>query len=301
VSRRNLLGIEPLDAQEIEHILDRADRFYADGPKKHGTLHGKTVVNLFMEASTRTRTSFETAAKRLSADVVNVSESFSSAQKGETLLDTARNLDALGPAVLVLRHRSSGAPHLVAKHVKAAVVNGGDGTHEHPTQALLDAGTIRRHKGRIDGLVVTIVGDVAHSRVARSNVFCLTKLGAEVRVAGPRTLVPLGVEELGVRAFDRVEPAVEGADVVMVLRLQKERMTAGYLPDLRDYSRYFSVNAAVLRAAKKDAIVMHPGPINRGVEIASDVADGSRSVILEQVAYGVAVRMAVLERFASRP
>lgn len=293
-----LLGIEPLAAPDLVAILDRADALYASGNEKHGAMNGKTVINLFMEPSTRTRTSFEIAAKRLSADVVNVSESFSSAKKGETLLDTAKNLDAMKPAVIVLRHGSSGAPAMVAKAVSARVVNAGDGSHEHPTQALLDCGTIRRHKGRVEGLVVTIIGDILHSRVARSNLFALNKLGATVRVAGPRSLLPRGVEALGCSAFDRIEPALEGADVVMVLRLQQERMASGFIPSLRDYSRFFGVNAKNVRAAKHDAIVMHPGPINRGVELTSDVADGARSVILDQVAYGVSVRMAVLEMLA---
>jgi aspartate carbamoyltransferase catalytic subunit len=295
---RHLLGIAPLDASALVAILDRADANFdakANEPVRRNALAGKTVVNLFMEPSTRTRTSFEIAAKRLSADVVNVSESFSSSAKGETLLDTCRNLDSMAPKIIVLRHRSSGAPHLVADRVKASIVNAGDGTHEHPTQALLDCGTIRRHKKKLEKLIVTIIGDIAHSRVARSNVFALSKLGAEVRVAGPRTLLPVGVEALGTQVFDRVEPALEGADVVMVLRIQNERMNGGYLPNTRDYSRYFGINAENLRLAKKDALVMHPGPINRGVEITSDIADGERSVILEQVAYGVAVRMAVLE------
>jgi aspartate carbamoyltransferase catalytic subunit len=300
---KHLLGIEPLDRQTITSILDRADASFdpkTSQPARRNTLAGKTVVNLFMEPSTRTRTSFEIAAKRLSADVVNVSESFSSSQKGETLLDTCKNLDAMGPAVLVLRHKSSGAPNLVAGRIRASVVNAGDGTHEHPTQALLDCGTIRRHKKRIEGLVVTIIGDIAHSRVARSNVFALGKLGAEVRLAGPRTLLPMGIETLGASVFDRIEPALEGADVVMVLRVQNERMTGVHLPNIRDYSRYFGVDAERLGLAKKDAIVMHPGPIHRGVEMTSDVADGARSVILEQVAYGVAVRMAVLEMLATK-
>ena len=299
---KHLLAIEPLDKKTLVEILDRADASFDEKtqePVRRNSLAGKTVVNLFMEASTRTRTSFEIAAKRLSADVVNVSESFSSSQKGETLLDTCKNLDAMGPAIIVLRHKSSGAPNLVADRIRASVVNAGDGTHEHPTQALLDCGTIRRHKKRIEGLAVTIIGDIAHSRVARSNVHALGKLGAEVRVAGPRTLLPLGIDALGARVFDRIEPALEGADVVMVLRVQNERMNGGYLPNTRDYSRFFGVNAENLRLAKKDALVMHPGPINRGVEMTSDVADGERSVILEQVAYGVAVRMAVLELLAS--
>jgi len=293
----HLLGIETLDKSTIVALLDRADVLHG-GKASADVLAGRTVVNLFMEPSTRTRTSFEIAAKRLRADVVNVSESFSSAKKGETLLDTARNIDAMGPAVIVLRHGSSGSPALIAKHVRARVVNAGDGTHEHPTQALLDCGTIRRRKKRIEGIVVTIVGDILHSRVARSNLHALGKLGAVVRLAGPRSLLPQGIDALGALVYDRVEPAIEGADVVMVLRLQHERMAGGYVPSLRDYSRFFGINAKNIRASKPDAIVMHPGPINRGVELTSDVADGPRSVILDQVAYGVSLRMAVLESVA---
>ncbi len=296
--KQNLLGIEPLTKEEVVGVLDRADELYATDNAKSDAMAGKTVINLFMEPSTRTRTSFEIAAKRLSADVVNVSESFSSSKKGETLLDTAQNLDAMKPSAIVLRHASAGTPQMLSRVVRACVINAGDGSHEHPTQALLDCGTMRRHKGNLEGLVVTIVGDVMHSRVARSNLFALAKLGATVRVAGPRSLLPPGIEKLGAEVFDRVEPAMEGADVVMVLRLQQERMNGGYVPSLRDYSRFFGINARNVRAAKHDAIVMHPGPINRGVEITSDVADGGRSVILDQVAYGVSVRMAVLEMLA---
>jgi aspartate carbamoyltransferase catalytic subunit len=296
---KHLLGIEPLDKATITALLDRGDAIH-DGQKPSDVLAGRTVINLFMEPSTRTRTSFEIAAKRLRADVVNVSEAFSSSKKGETLLDTSRNIDAMKPAVIVLRHGSSGSPALIAKHVAAAVVNAGDGTHEHPTQALLDCGTIRRHKKRMEGVTVTIVGDILHSRVARSNIHALGKLGATVRVAGPRSLLPRGVEEMGAIVYDRVEPALEGADVIMVLRLQHERMAGGYVPSLRDYSRFFGINAKNVRAAKHDAIVMHPGPINRGVELTSDVADGARSVIMDQVAYGVSVRMAVLEKVAAK-
>jgi aspartate carbamoyltransferase catalytic subunit len=290
----HLLAIESIDKATLLALLDRADAIHA-GKKATDVLAGRTVVNLFMEPSTRTRTSFEIAAKRLRADVVNVSESFSSSKKGETLLDTARNIDAMAPAVIVLRHGSSGSPAMIAKAVRARIVNAGDGTHEHPTQALLDCGTIRQKKKRIEGLTVTIVGDILHSRVARSNVHALAKLGAVIRLAGPRSLLPRGIEELGALVYDRIEPAIEGADVVMVLRLQHERMAGGYVPSLRDYSRFFGINAKNIRAAKPDAIVMHPGPINRGVELTSDVADGARSVILDQVAYGVSVRMAVLE------
>ncbi|HEX4462783.1 MAG TPA: aspartate carbamoyltransferase catalytic subunit, partial [Polyangia bacterium] len=242
---KHLLGIEGLGADELTQILDLADTFAEINTrpiKKVPTLRGKTVINLFLEASTRTRTSFEIAAKRLSADAINISGSTSSTTKGETLLDTARNLMAMAPDVIVLRHASSGAPHFIAQHVDAAVVNAGDGTHEHPTQALLDCATIRKHKGRIDGLTVAIVGDIAHSRVARSDILALTKLGAKVRVAGPRTMLPVGIEEMGAEVFERVEPAVEDADVVMMLRIQAERLHgAGLFPNTREYSRYFGL------------------------------------------------------------
>lgn len=296
-AHRHLLGIEGLSKEELVTILDLADLF-GGGPEgcavRLPLLRGKTVVNVFAEASTRTRTSFEIAGKRLSADVINLSFSTSSVTKGETLLDTAKNLDAMRPDVIVLRHASSGAPHVVARQVAAAVVNAGDGMHEHPTQALIDCATIRRHKGRFEGRVVAIVGDIAHSRVARSNLLALTKLGARVRVAGPRTLLPAGIASMGAEVFDRVEPALEKADVVMVLRLQKERQEAGLIPNVRDYARHFGVNARRLAAARKDAIVLHPGPMNRGVEIDPAVADGDRSLILHQVTAGVAVRMAAL-------
>jgi aspartate carbamoyltransferase catalytic subunit len=294
---RHLLGIEGLSAGDLTTILDLGERFLeiATRPiKKVPTLRGKTVINLFLEASTRTRTSFEIAAKRLSADAVNISGSASSTTKGETLLDTARNLDAMAPDVVVVRHAQAGAAVMLAKALRASVVNAGDGAHEHPTQALLDCSTIRAHKGRIDGLVVTICGDIAHSRVARSNLLALQALGARVRLAGPRTLLPLGVEQLGAEVHDRIEPALEGADVVMMLRIQKERQQGGRFPSTREYSRYFGLNERRLALAKPDAIVMHPGPINRGVELDPAIADGPRSVILDQVARGVAIRMAVL-------
>jgi aspartate carbamoyltransferase catalytic subunit len=258
------------------------------------TLRGRTVINLFLEASTRTRTSFEIAAKRLSADAVNLSGSASSTVKGETLLDTARNLQAMRPDVIVIRHAASGSPHFIARHVEAAVVNAGDGTHEHPTQALLDCATIRRHKGRIEGLTVAICGDIGHSRVARSDILALTRLGAYVRVAGPLTMIPVGIEQMGVTVCSRLEPALEGADVVMMLRIQRERLGSVLFPNPREYSRYFGLNPRNLALARPDAIVMHPGPINRGVELDPAVADGERAVILDQVTYGVAVRMAVL-------
>jgi aspartate carbamoyltransferase catalytic subunit len=298
-AHRHLLGIEPLSAHEITQILDLAETFVevsARPIKKVPTLRGKTVINLFHEASTRTRTSFEIAAKRLSADAVNISASGSSTTKGETLLDTAMNLQAMAPDVIVLRHASSGAPHFIAQHVKAAVVNAGDGTHEHPTQALLDCATIRKHKGKIAGLTVAICGDIAHSRVARSDMLALKKLGAHVRVAGPRTMLPAGLAETyGVEAHSRLEPALEGADVVIMLRIQKERLGgAGLFPSTGEYSRYFGLGMKMAERLKSDAIIMHPGPINRGVELDPALADGERSVILDQVTYGVAVRMAVL-------
>jgi aspartate carbamoyltransferase catalytic subunit len=299
---KHLLGIADLSKDDLTKILDLADTFAEINTrpiKKVPTLRGKTVINLFLEASTRTRTSFEIAAKRLSADAVNISGSTSSTTKGETLLDTAKNLQAMAPDVIVLRHASSGAPHFIAEHVDAAVINAGDGTHEHPTQALLDCATIRKHKGRagsdLAGLTVAIVGDIAHSRVARSDVLALTRLGARVRVAGPRTMLPMGIEEMGAEVFDRVEPAVADADVVMMLRIQLERLGgAGLFPNTREYSRYFGLGPRLAATLKPDAIVMHPGPINRGVELDPAVADGARSVILDQVTYGVAVRMAIL-------
>ena len=294
---RHLLGIEPLAAADIETILHLAERFLeinARAIKKVPTLRGKTVINLFLEASTRTRTSFEIAAKRLSADAVNISGSASSTVKGETLLDTARNLDAMAPDVVVVRHAQAGSAVMLAKELKAAVVNAGDGAHEHPTQALLDCSTIRAHKQRIAGLEVAICGDIRHSRVARSNIWALTKLGARVRVAAPRTLLPPGLTDMGASVHERIEPALEGADVVMMLRIQKERFGGSLFPNTREYSRYYGLNARRLELAKPDAIVMHPGPINRGVEIDPSVADGPRNVILDQVARGVAIRMAVL-------
>jgi aspartate carbamoyltransferase catalytic subunit len=294
---RHLLGIEGLSAADLNTVLDLGDRFLAvfDRPiKKVPALRGKTVLNLFLEPSTRTRTSFELAAKRLSADAVNMSGSASSTVKGETLIDTARTLDAMSPDVIVIRHAQAGAAAAIARHTRAAVVNAGDGAHEHPTQALLDCATIRAHKGRIEGLTVCICGDIAHSRVARSNILALTLLGARVRVAGPRTLLPAGIEAMGVDAFDRLDPALEGADVVMMLRIQLERKAGNRFPNAREYSRYFGLNPRRLSLARPDAIVMHPGPMNRGVEIDPAVADGARAVILEQVARGVAIRMAVL-------
>ena len=299
---RHLLGMEGLEASAAISLLDAAESFFdvsRRAVRKVPTLRGRTVINLFYEASTRTRTSFELAGKRLSADVINISASTSSAVKGETLLDTVKNLEAMQPDVLVIRHPASGAPHFVAARTRAAVINAGDGTHEHPTQALLDAFTIRRAKGKIAGLTVAICGDVLHSRVARSNVHLLRTLGATVRFAGPHTLMPPEAASLGAEVYSRIEPALEGADVVMMLRVQNERMSGTFLPSTREYSRTFGLNAARLALAKPDAIVMHPGPMNRGVEIDPAIADGSRSVILDQVEAGVAVRMAILWRLAA--
>jgi aspartate carbamoyltransferase catalytic subunit len=299
-SRQHLLGIRELSAAEITHLLDTAESFRDISRreiKKVPALRGRTVINLFFEPSTRTRTSFEIAAKRLSADAVNISASTSSVTKGETLLDTARNLEAMSPDCIVIRHSSAGAAHQLARICRASIVNAGDGAHEHPTQALLDALTIREHKGRIANLEVAIIGDLLHSRVARSNVHLLTKLGARVRVAGPGTLVPQDFRELteaGLRVERRIEDAVEGADVVMVLRIQRERQTDAFFPSMREYAVHYGLHLEHLDRASSDAIVMHPGPMNRGIEIASNVADSSRSLILDQVANGLAVRMAVL-------
>jgi aspartate carbamoyltransferase catalytic subunit len=298
--RRDLLGIRNLSAEEIIGILNTAENFREINSreiKKVPTLRGKTVINLFFENSTRTRTSFELAAKRLSADAVNISVSSSSVTKGETLVDTALNLDAMQPDCIVVRHSSAGVPHQLAKVSKAAIVNAGDGANEHPTQALLDAMTIREHKGTIEGLEVAIVGDILHSRVARSNIHLLTKLGARVRVAGPKTLVPSDFAHLvekDLEVCEHIEDAIEGADVVMILRIQRERQDSAYFPTLREYSIHYGLTNERLELARKDAIVLHPGPMNRGIEISSDVADSSRSLILDQVKYGVAVRMAVL-------
>ena len=293
---KHLLGIDDLSREEIYLVLDTAVamREIAERPiKKVPTLRGKTVVNLFYEASTRTRTSFEVAEKRLSADTLNIAVAASSVLKGETLIDTARNLEAMAPHVIVLRHASSGAPHLLSRFCRSRIVNAGDGLHEHPTQALLDAFTIRRHKGRIEGVKVAIVGDLLHSRVLRSNILLLTKLGAEVWVSGPPTLIPTGIERLGARIAP-VDAAVDQADVVMLLRIQHERMQGVFIPSLREYFTVFGMTTERVALAKPDVIIMHPGPINRGVELASEVADGPHSVVLEQVANGVAVRMAVL-------
>ena len=295
--RKDLLGIAELSRGEIELVLDTAESFaeVASRPiKKVPTLRGKTVLNLFFEASTRTRSSFEIAEKRLSADNLNFSSSGSALEKGESLVDTALNLQAMAPDLIVIRHGHPGVPHMLAKRLKAGVINAGDGAHEHPTQALLDAFTIRQHKQRIEGLKVAIVGDLEHSRVVRSNLHLLKKLGAEVVLAGPRTMMPVGIAAFGVPWFYSIEEALPGADVVMMLRAQLERMSRPLFPTVKEYFKLFALTRERLQLAKEDALVMHPGPMNRGVEIASDVADGDHSVILEQVTNGVAVRMAVL-------
>jgi aspartate carbamoyltransferase catalytic subunit len=295
--KKDLLGIDDLSADEIYRILDTTEAMREIGErpiKKVPTLRGKTVVNLFYEPSTRTRTSFEIAEKRLSADTLNIAVAASSVLKGETLADTALNIEAMAPDMIVLRHASSGACHLLARICRSRIINAGDGLHEHPTQALLDAFTIRQHKKAIEGLKVAIVGDLLHSRVLRSNVLLLTKLGAHVFVSGPPTLVPRGIEQLGVRVAATVDEAVQDADVVMMLRIQQERMQGAFFPSLREYFNLFGMTEARVRLAKPDVIIMHTGPTNRGVAIASEAADGPYSVILEQVANGVAVRMAVL-------
>ena len=294
---KDLVGLEDLSGDQIISILDTAEPFKEISErriKKVPVLRGKTIVNLFFEASTRTRVSFEFAEKRLSADTVNIEASGSAVVKGETLVDTARNLEAMRIDMVVMRHGSSGAARFLAERIPSSVINAGDGQHEHPTQALLDLLTIRDHMGRIEGLRVCIVGDVLHSRVARSNIYGLLKLGAEVAVCGPPTLVPPAIQELGVTVFTRIEEAIEWAGVLNVLRLQLERMHGGFVPSLREYNRIWGVSSQRLDAAPRDVLVLHPGPMNRGVEIDSDVADGPHSVILNQVTNGVAIRMAVL-------
>jgi aspartate carbamoyltransferase catalytic subunit len=294
---KDLVGLEPLSREQIVSILDTAEPFKEISErriKKVPVLRGKTIVNLFFEASTRTRVSFEFAEKRLSADTVNIAAGSSSVVKGETLVDTARNLEAMRIDMVVMRHGASGAARFLADRIPSNVINAGDGAHEHPTQGLLDMLTMRDHMGRIEGLKVCIVGDILHSRVARSNIYGLLKLGAEVAVCGPPTLLPRGIAELGVQVFLRVEDAIQWADVLNVLRLQLERMHGGYVPSLREYNRIWGVTVPRLEQAPKDLLILHPGPMNRGVEIDSDVADGPHSVILNQVTNGVAVRMAVL-------
>lgn len=294
---KDLLGLEPLTSEQIQLILDTAEPFKEISEraiKKVPALRGQTIVNLFFEASTRTRISFEFAEKRLSADTVNVASSGSSVQKGETLVDTARNLEAMRIDMVVIRHGASGAARFLADRIESNVINAGDGTHEHPTQGLLDLLTLRDHFGTIAGRRVCIVGDVLHSRVARSNIWGLKKLGAEVAVCGPRSLLPWAIGEFGVTVFSRVEEAIEWAEALNILRLQLERMTSGYIPSLREYNRVFGVTRERLARAPRDVLILHPGPMNRGVEIDSDVADGPHSVILNQVTNGVAIRMAVL-------
>lgn len=295
---RHLLGIGDLSPPDIEMLLDRADAAVSisrQSEKKTSTLRGRTQINLFYEASTRTQSSFELAGKRLGADVMNMSVASSSVKKGETLIDTAITLNAMRPDILIIRHQSAGAAALLAQKVGCSVVNAGDGAHEHPTQALLDALTIRRAKGPLAKLIVTICGDILHSRVARSNILLLNALGAQVRVVAPSTLLPSGIERMGVIVAKTMAEGLKDTDVVMMLRLQRERMAGAFVPSVREYFRYFGLDAEKLKAAKPDALVMHPGPMNRGVEIASAIADGPQSVIQEQVEMGVAVRMAVME------
>lgn len=293
----HILSMADLSREEIEFIFETTDRFREVGGraiKKVPALRGKTVINLFFENSTRTRTSFEIAGKRLSADVINISKSSSSASKGETLLDTAKNLMAMAPDIIVVRHPSSGAPHTLSQVLKARVINAGDGAHEHPTQALLDLLTIRDHKKRIEGLHVGIVGDIAHSRVARSNIRGLQTFGAKVTVVGPKSMMPLGVQSLGVNVSYDLAQVLPDFDVVMMLRIQNERLDGLPFPSLREYSRFYGLNTALLQKARPDLVIMHPGPVNRGVEIAPEIADGPYSLILDQVKNGVAVRMALL-------
>jgi aspartate carbamoyltransferase catalytic subunit len=298
LSRRHLLGIEGLSAEEILGLLDLAEEFVdlnRQIEKKRTSLRGRTLINLFFEASTRTQSSFELAGKRLGADVMNMSVSASSIKKGETLVDTAMTLNAMHPDLLVMRHHASGAVELLARKVDGSVINAGDGSHEHPTQALLDGLTIRRNKGRVEGLVVVICGDILHSRVARSNIILLNTLGARVRVVAPSTLLPAGIERFGVEVCRDMREGLAGADIVMMLRLQRERMNGSFVPSVQEYFQFYGLDETKLRFAKPDALVMHPGPMNRGVEIDSAVADGAQSLIREQVEMGVAVRMAVLE------
>ncbi|QUS54557.1 aspartate carbamoyltransferase catalytic subunit [Pseudovibrio brasiliensis] len=298
---RHLLGIEGLQPPHINYLLDLADEAVEVSrqvEKQKAVLRGRTQINLFFEASTRTQSSFELAGKRLGADVMNMSVSTSSVKKGETLIDTAATLNAMRPDLLVVRHHAAGAVHLLARKVGCAVVNAGDGPHEHPTQALLDALTIRRHKGTLGGLTVAICGDIRHSRVARSNIILLSNMGARVRVIAPSTLLPSGIHSMGVEVFTDMREGLKGCDIVMMLRLQRERMSGAFVPSVREYFRYHGLDSEKLSYAKPDALVMHPGPMNRGVEISAEVADGPQSLIREQVEMGVAIRMAVLEALA---
>jgi aspartate carbamoyltransferase catalytic subunit len=297
LSRKDILGIKELSVEDILLILETADSFVEVSTreiKKVPTLRGKTIINLFYEASTRTRTSFEIAGKRLSADTINITASTSSVVKGETLIDTAKNLESMNPDIIVIRHSAAGAPQMIAEVLRQSVINAGDGAHEHPTQALLDMMTIKSIKGGIAGLKVALVGDIAHSRVARSNIYGLTKMGADVCIAGPATMIPYEIEKMGVRVHTSVEEAITDADVVMALRIQMEREKQCIFPSLREYSRHFSLNRRNITLAKKDVLIMHPGPVNRGIEITPDLAESANSVILRQVTNGVAVRMALL-------
>ncbi|WP_417773962.1 aspartate carbamoyltransferase catalytic subunit [Stappia sp.] len=299
---RHLLGIESLQPHEISFLLDRAEEaveISRQVEKKKSVLRGRTQINLFFEASTRTQSSFEIAGKRLGADVMNMSVASSSVKKGETLIDTAATLNAMHPDIIVVRHHAAGAVHLLAQKVGCSVINAGDGAHEHPTQALLDALTIRRHKGRIARLTVAICGDILHSRVARSNIILLNALGARVKVVAPSTLLPHGIADMGVEVYHDMREGLKDADIVMMLRLQRERMQGAYIPSVREYFRYYGLDREKLDAAKPDALVMHPGPMNRGVEIDPEIADGPQSLIREQVEMGVAVRIAVLEALAA--
>jgi aspartate carbamoyltransferase catalytic subunit len=302
-NHKHLLGMDQLSVSDINMILDTADTFMEISSrdiKKVPTLRGKSVISFFHEPSTRTKTSFEMAAKRLSADTINLSAADSSLAKGETLMDTARNLQAMNPDIIILRHSSSGAPHLLARYVEAGVINAGDGEHEHPSQALLDLFTIRKKKGRIKGLRVVIIGDIAHSRVARSDIIGLRKMGAEVTISGPPTMIPVDAESLGVRVVLDSAKALRGKDVVIVLRIQHERHGSILVPTLREYSIVFGLDRELLKGAKRDVIIMHPGPLNRGVEISGDLADGPFSVILDQVRNGVSIRMALLYLLIAR-
>lgn len=294
---KHILGIKNMTAEELNFILDTAVSFKEINSrdiKKVPILRGKTIINLFFEASTRTRTSFEIAGKRLSADTINITAAASSVVKGETLEDTARNIEAMHPDIIVMRHSAAGASDYLAERLDCSIVNAGDGAHEHPSQALLDAFTIREHKGSIEGLTITIAGDITHSRVVRSNLYCLNKLGAKVRVVGPRTMMPHGIEKLGCEVFTNLDEAITDADCIMMLRIQRERQGKALIPSVREYARFYGLNENNMKLAKDDAIILHPGPINRGVEMSSMVADCKQSVILDQVENGVAVRMALL-------
>lgn len=294
---KDLLGIKDLKEEEISLIIERAESLkevLERDIKKVPTLRGKTIVNLFYEPSTRTRISFELAGKMLSADVINITPSISSIAKGESLIDTAKNIESMNADFIILRHPASGAPYLLSKILKSSIINAGDGSHEHPSQALLDILTIKERKGRVKGIEVAIIGDIAHSRVARSNIYGLTKLGARLRLSGPPTMIPWGIERLGVKVFYRMEEALKDVDVIMMLRIQLERQEKGLFPTIREYAKLYCLTPERLTLAKEDVTVMHPGPINRGIEISPEVADGPYSVILEQVTNGLAVRMAVL-------